>query len=188
MWIPHGYSKMYNAVHLCKSYWCYQMYFWNNDLNIGQPNWVDNFQMIQESCDVTLNRAIIPKNAINLSIDTLDTAAANIQLICVAIYARFKLNNGEYSCQLVFARTKIVPKEMSIPRTELIFAATLNSTTCHVVKISFGEYFGRPLKLTDSQIVLHWINCPRSELKLRMRNRVIGINRLTELKVVVYKK
>ena len=36
--------------------------------------WVDNFQMIQELRDVTFNRAIVPKNAGNLSIDTLDTA------------------------------------------------------------------------------------------------------------------
>ena len=57
----------------------------------------------------------------------------------MAIYARFKLTDGGYSCQLVFARTKIVPKDMSIPRAELL-AATLNATTGHVVKISFGEY------------------------------------------------
>ena len=142
--------------------------------------WVDNFEMIQELRDVTFNRAIVPKNAVNLSIETLDTADASTQIICVAIYARFQLNNGEYSCQLVFARTKIVPKEMSMPRAELL-AATLNSTTGHMVRISFGEYFRRPLKLTDSQIVMHWINSSRSELKLWVRNRVIEINRLTEL-------
>ena len=46
-----------------------------------------------------------------ICIDTLDTADTSTQLIGVAIYARFKLNNGEYSCQLVSARIKIVPKE-----------------------------------------------------------------------------
>ena len=38
------------------------------------------------------------------------------------------------------------------------------------------------MKLTDSRIVLHWINSTRSELKLWVRNRVIEISRLTELK------
>ena len=55
--------------------------------------WVDNFQMTKELRCVTC-------------IDTLDTAGTSTQLIGVAIYARFKLNNGEYSCQLVFARIK----------------------------------------------------------------------------------
>ena len=32
-------QKVHNAVHLDKSHWCYQMYLWNNDLNIEQPNW-----------------------------------------------------------------------------------------------------------------------------------------------------
>ena len=34
--------------------------------------WVDNFQMIQELRGVTFNRAIVPKNTGNLSIDSLD--------------------------------------------------------------------------------------------------------------------
>ena len=37
------------------------------------------------------------------------------------------------------------------------------------------------MKLTDSQIALFWINSTRSELKLWARNRVIEINRLTEV-------
>jgi hypothetical protein len=93
---------------------------------------------------------------------------------------KFPLTDGGYSCQLVFARTKIVPKDMSVPRAELL-AATLNATTGHVVKTSFGNYFEKSMKLTDSQIALFWINSTRSELKLWARNRVIEINRLTEL-------
>ena len=60
---------------------------------------------------MTFNRAIVPSN-----ICTLDTADASNQLICVAIYAIFLLTNGDYSCQLVFTTTKIVPSEMSVPR------------------------------------------------------------------------
>ena len=37
------------------------------------------------------------------------------------------------------------------------------------------------MKLTDSQIALFWINTTRPELKLWVRNRVIEINRLTDL-------
>ena len=38
---------------------------------------------------------------------------------------------------------------MSVPREELL-AATLNATTGHVVKTSFGNYFEKSMKLTDS--------------------------------------
>ena len=65
---------------------------------------------------------------------------------------------------------EMIPKEMS--RAELL-AVILNSTSGHVVQISFGEYFRRLLKLTDSQIVMHWINSTRSELKLWVKNRVL---------------
>ena len=44
------------------------------------------------------------------------------------------------------------------------------------------------MKLTDSQIALYWINSTRSELKLWVRNRVIEINRLTELNAWRYVK
>ncbi|MEO1895331.1 MAG: hypothetical protein ABGX32_03585, partial [Methylococcales bacterium] len=142
--------------------------------------WLKNFETIQGLRNVTFNRAIVPPTAKDLKICTLDTADASRQLICVAIYARFHLIDGGYSCQLVFARTKIVPKDMSVPRAELL-AATLNATTGHVVKTSFGNYFEKSMKLTDSQIALFWINSTRSELKLWARNRVIEINRLTEL-------
>ena len=43
------------------------------------------------------------------------------------------------------------------PRSEL-FASVSNATTGHVVKLSLGKYFKKCLKITDSQIVLHWIS------------------------------
>ena len=36
-------QKVHNAVHLDKSHWCYQMYLWNNDLNIEQTQ-LENHQ------------------------------------------------------------------------------------------------------------------------------------------------
>ena len=141
--------------------------------------WENNFEMMQELRNITFKRAIVPDNAVNLEIETLDTADASNVLICVAIYARFKLRSGKHSCQLVFARSKIVAKDTSMPRAELQ-AAILNAMTGHIVKISFGEYHKNHLKITDSQVTLHWIHTVRSELKLWVRNRVIEINRLTD--------
>ena len=32
-------QKMYNAVYLDKSHWCYQMYLWNNEFEMDNPEW-----------------------------------------------------------------------------------------------------------------------------------------------------
>ena len=68
---------------------------------------------------------------------------------------------------------------MTIPRAEL-FAAVLNATTGHVVHLSLSKYIKNRVSLTDSQIVLFWINNTNSQLKQWVRNRVIEINRLTK--------
>ena len=141
--------------------------------------WNSNFEMIQGMEELTCRRAVVQDDAISLGIETLDFADASTQLICVAVYARFKRKNGEYSCQLVFARSKVVPKNTSIPRAGLL-AATINAATGHTVKISFGGYHKKCLKLTDSQIALYWINSTQSALKLSVRNRVLEINRLAD--------
>ena len=114
---------------------------------------------MSEMGKIKFNRAIIPDDAVSLDIETIDTADASQALVCAASYARFKRRNGEYSCQLVFSPSKIIPKGMTMPRAEL-FAATLNACTGHVVKLSFDGYVKGCIKLTDSQIVLHWSNSP----------------------------
>ena len=61
-----------------------------------------------------------------------------------------------FSCQLIFARSKILPSDISVPRAELM-AATLNAVVGHVDKLSIGDRHKKSWKLTDSQVVLHWI-------------------------------
>ena len=93
----------------------------------------------------------------------LDTADASKDLTCVAIYAMFKLGNGKHSCQLVFARSKIVGKETTTPRAEL-----------RVITVSFGKYHKNHLMVTNSQVILHWIHTVRAELKLRVSKNIIA--------------
>ena len=142
--------------------------------------WNDNFSLIQDLRDVVFRRTVVPEDAMNLDIETIDVADASTSLMCAAIYARFKLRSGGYSCQLVFARSKLVPEDLSMPRAELS-AAVLNASMGHVVKISFGEYHKGHIKLTDSQVALHWISTVKTELLLWVRNRVIEINRLAPM-------
>ena len=65
--------------------------------------WKSNTEMIQEIRDVRYQRAVIPHDAVDLNCETIDTADASQDMICVAIYIRFKSKSGGYSCQLLFA-------------------------------------------------------------------------------------
>ena len=77
---------------------------------------------------------------------------------------------------------------MTVPRAELS-AAVLNARTGVIVQRSFGNHFKKCTKLTDSQIVLDWINNEivldwiindKLTLKQWVRNRIVEIKRLTE--------
>lgn len=140
--------------------------------------WVSNFEMMSEISNIKYRRAVVPPDAKNLDIMTIDAADASSTMICAAIYARFERKNGEFSCQLLFARTKVVPEGISIPRAELM-AAHMNAATGHVVKRALGSYHKRSIKLTDSIVALSWIGS-KSALKTWVRTRVIEINRLSD--------
>ena len=141
--------------------------------------WKNNFDRINKMREIKFQRCIIPEDAINLEMETIEVSDASSQMACSAIYVRLKRKNGLYSCQLVFARTKIVPRDMTLPRAEL-FAATLNATTAHIVRLSLQDHIESRLSLIDSQIALFWIANTQSELKQWARNRVIEITRLTD--------
>ena len=58
---------------------------------------------------------------------------ASGDLICAAVYVRFQQKGGGYSCQLVFARSRLVPEDMTQPRAKL-YAALVNTHAGEVVK------------------------------------------------------
>ena len=82
--------------------------------------WTSNFEMMEEIGNVRFKRAVVPPDAKNLKITTLDFGDASSKLLCAAIYARFEKRDGNYSCQLVFARSKVLPEGISVPRGELM--------------------------------------------------------------------
>ena len=82
--------------------------------------WISNFEMINELNTLQFKRTIIPEDAVSLEIETLDCADASNSLVCSTIYARILRKTGDYSCQLMFSRSKLVPNGMTIPRAELL--------------------------------------------------------------------
>ena len=146
--------------------------------------WVQNFGLIDEIRHLKFHRAVVPSDAVSLDMETIETADAGEKLICVAIYVRFKRKNGTFSCQLIFARTKIL-HDHSTPRAELE-AALLNASSGHIVRLSLKGRITKSWKLSDSQVTLHWINCVRYALKMWVRSRVVEILRLAEISVWYY--
>ena len=140
--------------------------------------WVANFGLIDELRTLEFSRAVIPSDAINLDMETINIADAGEHLVCSAVYVRFLRKDGSHSCQLMFSRTKIV-HDVTIPRAELV-AALLNSSTAHVVRSSLGDRVKQSWYFTDSQVALFWINCTKAALKPYVRNRVVEIVHLTE--------
>ena len=51
--------------------------------------WEDHFQMMEEISSIRYQRAIVPSDAVNLDISTIDFGDASKNIVCVAIYARF---------------------------------------------------------------------------------------------------
>ena len=141
--------------------------------------WVTHFDMIQEIKHLYFKRTIIPDDAESLAISTIDTADASPYLACVAIYARIKRKNGDYSCQLVLGRSRLVHDRMTQPRAEL-FAAVLNAHSGEIVRRSFHKWHTSALKLSDSQIALYWLSNDNKPLKQWVRNRSIEIRRFTK--------
>ncbi len=142
--------------------------------------WVSHFEMMNEIKDLKYNRAVIPADAASLDINTLEFGDASKDLICIAIYIRFLRQCGTYSCQLIFARSRLVPDNMTLPRAEL-YAALINSQAGETVKKALQKHFKSSVKFTDSQIALFWITKDIRVLKPWTRNRVIEIRRFTDI-------
>ena len=142
--------------------------------------WIDNFEMIQELRNLRFKRCVIPEDAARLEVSTIDMSDATCSIAVVAIYARILRKNGEYSCQLVFGRSKILTDGTTQPRAELI-AARLNAQSGYVIKRSFGERFGGCIKMCDSQVALCWMNNSERPLNVGVRSQVTEIRRLSNI-------
>ena len=141
--------------------------------------WIDHFELMDEIKNVRFKRAVIPDDAANLDIQTLEFGDASKHLICIAIYVRFQRTNGSHSCQLIFGRSKLISKEYTQPRAEL-FAAMVNAHSGHTIRQALKDKHKSSMRFTDSQITLYWICNDKLNLKQWTRNRVSEIHRFTD--------
>ena len=141
--------------------------------------WIKNFDLISKAGDIIVKRAVIPEDAISLNMELISAGDAGEKIACAGCYVRFKRKNGNYSCQLILGKSKILSESISLPRAEL-FAATLNTHVCEIVTRSLKEKIDKSILVLDSEIALHWLSNETKQLKPWVRNKVIEILRFTK--------
>lgn len=95
------------------------------------------------------------------------------------IYVRCKDSNGKYNARLLCAKSRVASlKGNTIPRLELNGALILSQLAVKVSE-SWKSDIGQIQLWTDSTIVLGWLNCQASRLKVFVANRVSQILEVT---------
>ena len=140
--------------------------------------WADNMKKIQSLKEVVYQRTVIPVDAKELKVDLLVATDASQHIGIAAVYGRVLRNNGEYSCQLIAARSKLLTG-LTIPKAELKSAVTA-TVLAHVVRTNLGTKYGESVYVTDSTICLYWITQDDRPLQVGVRNAVSEIRRFSD--------
>ena len=144
------------------------------------PTWVHNLEQIQQLSKMKVPRSIFSNPVVMEDGVTLIVCTDASQSIAVAaVYARMRLIDGGYVCNLVLGKSKLVTKQ-TVPKAELK-ACTLGCVLASLVKRNFGNCVNRVIFATDSLISLFWINCDTRPLQTAVRNQVIEIRRLCNI-------
>ena len=143
-----------------------------------RPVWLSNFELMKVLGDLVYNRAVVPADASSLDVELISAGDASQRMACACCYIRFKRKNNTYSCQLILAKTKLVPEDATLPRAELL-AATVNIHISQIAKKSLNNTILDHLLVLDSEIVLYWLSSFTKQLKPYVRNRVIEVLRFS---------
>ena len=100
--------------------------------------WISHFEMMKELPNIKYRRSVVPDAAVLLDLNTICCGDASKELACTAVYVRYELRDGTFSCQLIFACTKLLPKSSTQPRRELT-AAVMCAHTGEVVRKAFSK-------------------------------------------------
>jgi hypothetical protein len=140
--------------------------------------WVSNMEQIQELKTVVFRRTVIPDDAENCKVELLTLTDASQNLGIVAIFGRVKRKGGQFSCQLLMGRSKLL-SGLTIPKAEMK-AAVAGATSASVVRRNFGNKFAGQIFCTDSTVCLYWITQQEKPLQVGVRNAVAEVRRFSE--------
>ena len=133
-------------------------YGWDDKMSEDDRKiWSENFDMMNNLNSVVWGRAVLPADAASYNIELIGAGDASEKVACAACYIRFRRMDGSYSCQLLLAKSRIVPEGTTLPRAELL-AATLNAHVVEIVRRALKRHnIVKVIYVLDSEILLHWI-------------------------------
>ena len=120
----------------------------------------------------------IPRCVVNLGTSDIvlhGFSDASKQAVCATIYVVATYEEGPPSKHLLVSRSRIAPKDMSIPRLELVAAHTLAKLLKHTIGTLYGYSIKNTFAWTDSTTVLYWLRHHGSWSRY-VRNRVAAIH------------
>ena len=155
----------------------------NNKINPGWDSEVDpeilsKWQKVvtdNEGCALAVPRAVTTQEAGAIhSLVAFADASAKAYGIC--IYVRTIYTNGEITCRLLTSKARVVSKEITIPRSELV-ALGLAVRMTKTVVCEMDLVFKNVYVFTDSMIALHWVK-KSEKTKTFVANRVKEVREL----------
>ena len=152
---------------------------WNKPLPPDlQDHWKWRFLQFTELSDMTVLRCAIPPEVM---------PSAQVRLLCIsdaavhaggaAVYANYRLDNGNYSCTLLESKSRIL--DGTVPRNELS-AIMLMTELAYTVKKALGSIVNQIIYVTDSTIAMCWSFNTQKKLRLYALNRVTLIRQMIE--------
>ena len=144
---------------------------------IGQ--WVANLEDLQKLRSLRVQRCWIDPNAVSNEVELVISVDASEKIAIACVHARSQLPDGTFACRLVAAKSKLVHMT-TVPRGELK-AAVLGASMAHIIKKNLGSRVKKTLFVTDSTIVMFWLNQDTRPLQTTVRNSVIEIRRLSHV-------
>ena len=152
---------------------------WNQELSKEeQEDWKSRFLHFTNLHKMKTPRCTIPEGL---------PPDAEVRLLCIsdaaanaggaAIYASYRLPDGNYSCSLLTAKSRLL--DGTIPRNELS-AIMLMTELAHTVKMALGDTVKEILYFTDSTAAMCWCFSTTKRLRLYVLNRVSLIRQLIE--------
>ena len=141
--------------------------------------WVMNLQDLQELRTLRFSRCYLDTAAISNEVELVVSVDASEKIAVACVHARSQLPDGSFACRFVAAKSKLVHMS-TVPRGELK-AAVLGASMAQIVKRNLGSRVKRTLFVTDSTIVMFWLNQDQRPLQTAVRNSVIEIRRLSHV-------
>lgn len=149
---------------------------WDDGIPVKHlDRWVRHLHTMSEMQNVTFPRPVTGSEA-NVTLITCVDASQHLGI--ASVHARYETASGGVVVQLVAAKSKIV-QGATIPRAELK-AAVVGSVLADVVTKHLKGKVVRRLFVTDSSIVLSWINQDTRPMSIAVRNGVIEVRRFTD--------